>query len=136
RSDRRHDFKTCLESERFTFVHMQISHSRLRDGNEPEFVGLFAKVSGHQCVRHIILDVCREPLPDDGGRYVTAPETWKPSHFLIFLNQRLGLAGYFLGWNLNLDLALGVAFSFGGTHFAFRSCGTLVLNNPRYIARL
>jgi len=54
---------------------------------------------------------------------VPTPETWKPSHLLIFLNQRLGLAGYFLGWNFYLDLALGVALGFGGTHCAFQLCG-------------
>src|SRR5207247_4960440 len=123
---RRHDFKACLESEWLTLVHMQISHSRLRNWNEAEFVGLLAKVSWHQRVHHIIFYVGREALPDDGGRYVPTPEAWEPSHFLIFLNQRLCLAGHFLGWNLNLNLSFGVALVFGMTLCLFRSCWAFV----------
>jgi len=104
-------------------VQMQISDSRLRDGNKAKFVGLLAKVPRHQRVDHVILDLCREALADDGGGYVPTPETRKPSQFLIFLNQRLGLAGHLLGWNLDLDLALCVALGFGGAHCAFQLCG-------------
>ena len=103
-------------------MHVQISYARLRDWNEPKFVCFLAEISRYQRIHHVVLNVCGEALPDDGGRYMPTPETRKPSHFLIFLNQRLGLAGYFLGWNLDLDLAFGVALGFGGTHFAFRSC--------------
>src|SRR5205814_3961074 len=77
-------------------MHVQISYARLRDWNEPKFVCFLAEISRYQRIHHVVLNVCGEALPDDGGRYVPTPETRKPSHFLIFLNQRLGLAGYFL----------------------------------------
>jgi hypothetical protein len=46
-----------------------------------------------------------------------SPKAGQAGQLLIFLNQRFGLPGYFLRWNLDLNLALGSTFfDFRGAH--------------------
>jgi hypothetical protein len=45
-----------------------------------------------------------------------AAETGNTGELLVFLNQRVSFARDFFGWNLNFDLAFGIAYSFGWAH--------------------
>src|SRR5438128_11169618 len=78
---------------------------------------LLPEKSRDQSLDDIGLNFFRKTLADDRRRHMASPKAGQARHLLIFLNQRIGLARYFLRWDLNFNFALGGALvSFRGAH--------------------
>ena len=72
---------------------------------------------GDQGLDHVGLDLFGEALTNNRRRNMAAAKPGNTGDFLIFLDQRVGLAVDVRDRNLNLNLALGAAFfCFSGAH--------------------
>ena len=96
---------------------MEVGDARLRYRNQALLFRFLAEVSWHEGFDNVGLDVFSEALPDDGGRDVALAKTGQAGQFLVFLNQRFGLAADFGGRNFDCDFAPRAFFRFRGAHW-------------------
>ena len=118
-----HHFKAGLEAQRFVVLQVQIGDLRLRHRDQSLLVGLFAEVAGDEGLDHIALQVFGKTLADDGGGHMSAAEAGDARQLLIFLDQGIGLAVYFLDGNFNRDLPPGAAAGLSGAHICLSGFG-------------
>ena len=80
-----HDFKAGFEVHRLALGRLQIGYARLRNRDQAESLGFLTKMTRHQRINDVVLNVARKALANDGRRHVAATETGDASQFLIFL---------------------------------------------------
>src|SRR5438094_8250987 len=97
-------------------MNVQVGDSRLRHWLQPQLLRFAAKIARHQSLNHFALDVFGKTLADDRRWHMATPETGQARKFLIFLDQRFGLTGHFLGGNLDLNFPFDTVSGFGGAH--------------------
>jgi hypothetical protein len=112
-----HNLESCLEAKRFAVLDVEIAYPRLRDGNQALFFGRLAEKAGNEGLDDLALNILRKALTNDGGRNMASAEPGKTGMLLILLNQRLGSASDFPGWNFDLYFPFSTLGGFGRTHF-------------------